>query len=717
MTDDLPERLSTRTGELHTVCIGRPFGLDYLALAQRGIHVHLYGNAVDDLYRMMARNLSLTSARREGSGAPAVPARTPLAPGRDAPWSEVRRVKSTWVREFAQYDAGWSYIGSPFLWEPLDDRGAIPNRVSTYLLAGLPVISDRRPAYYRYDELTRLGVNVDLVDGDWDGLRHTLEAEARSGERRAKALRERTSYSFDALVDPLLAALELARERYWERPIGERTRFATRRIRLVHFAMSPDPRAQLRGLWRSALPPSGARGVRTDSPPRAVGRALREKASRQTARWKARLLARHLREVVGIRPEPFPAQSRPVRGTVPANVAALERFSDPSRRCDPRELAGLGASVTTWDLPHPFQAPLDGLRRLPAAIAGWLAMSGDAGDRWRLFRACLGTGGARIGALLRGPELLGRVHRGEIDALHAYSAKDFGLAHLLASRLDRECRETIGHTTQYFGEFAFELLAVVPYAYWLHSRGLLERTVSTPDTRPLYYFSPNHEERPLLRGYVPITEYPIGRGGPVRYDRKTFPRELNTGRWLPPPYKAIYADSRFRWERELCIVCNKYSDEQYLWYRGPANFIGTRALLALIGRLRTRYQVVYVRPRPVDIVNDHQAIGDPGDIEAVERAYPDVRNIQQLRAEHPDLSYNELQLRLFAGCERFVSVLGGSSYLASWFGGTNIVLAKRGWEVACGAYERWFDRFSGARVRRVRSERELLRAAEQEFLT
>jgi hypothetical protein len=45
------------------------------------------------------------------------------------------------------------------------------------------------------------------------------------------------------------------------------------------------------------------------------------------------------------------------------------------------------------------------------------------------------------------------------------------------------------------------------------------------------------------------------------------------------------------------------------------------------------------------------------------------------------------------------------------------VLAKRGWEVACGAYERWFDRFSGARVRRVRSERELLRAAEQEFLT
>ena len=95
--------------------------------------------------------------------------------------------------ESRRYDAGWSYIGSPFPWEPLDDRGAIPNRVSTYLLAGLPVISDRRPGYYRYDELTRLGVNLDLVERDWDQLRRSLEVEARSGERfRLNAVSQRT---------------------------------------------------------------------------------------------------------------------------------------------------------------------------------------------------------------------------------------------------------------------------------------------------------------------------------------------------------------------------------------------------------------------------------------------------------------------------------------------------------------------------------------------
>ena len=353
---------------------------------------------------------------------------------------------------------------------------------------------------------------------------------------------------------------------------------------------------------------------------------------------------------------------------------------------------------------------------MPRALADWFALECTPRDCWRLFRACLRTGGAPVGALLCAPELLGRVQRREIDALAVYSSKDFALAHFLASGLGGGRHEAIAHSTQYFGEFAFELLAVVPYAYWLHTRGLLERTVSAPDTRPLYYFSPCHEERPVSRRYVPITEYPIGRPGLFRYDPKGFPRKLDTRRWLPPPYKAVYASNRFVWDRQPCIICNKYSDEQYRWHRGPANFIDNGTLFALIDRLRTRYQVVYVRPRAADIVNDHQTIGNPGDIEAVEQAFPDVRTIQQLRAKYPDLGYNELQLRLFAGCERFVSVLGGSSYLASWFCGTNVVLAKRGWEVACGAYEGWFDRFSGERVLRVRSGRELLRTVEREYL-
>jgi hypothetical protein len=296
MNEDFPERLSSATGEIHTVCIGRPFGIDYLAAARRGIHVHMYGNQFDDLYRMMARDLSLAGARREFALLRRFLHVHPSLQTRDAPWDDVRRMKSRWVREFARYDAAWSYIGSPLPWEPLDDRGAIPNRLSTYLLAGLPVITDVRRGYYRYDELERLGVSVDLVD--YDDLRNRLDAEVRAGTCRANALRERAAYSFDASIDPLLAVLERARERYFARPHAERTRFATRKRRLVHFNTSPDPRAQLRGLMRRLVPPTDTPGGANDGRLRALSRAVAEQVRRQTAGWKARALARRLAPVL-----------------------------------------------------------------------------------------------------------------------------------------------------------------------------------------------------------------------------------------------------------------------------------------------------------------------------------------------------------------------------------------------------------------------------------
>ncbi len=117
------------------------------------------------------------------------------------------------------------------------------------------------------------------------------------------------------------------------------------------------------------------------------------------------------------------------------------------------------------------------------------------------------------------------------------------------------------------------------------------------------------------------------------------------------------------------------------------------------------------------MTTSHRAcpINEIGDIEAVKRAFPDTVTIQELHAKYASLSFNELQLRLYSGCQRFVSVLGGGAYLASYFGGTNIILARQGWEVDCGAYDRWFDRFSGARVIAVGSGRELIEAVEREF--
>jgi hypothetical protein len=323
----------------------------------------------------------------------------------------------------------------------------------------------------------------------------------------------------------------------------------------------------------------------------------------------------------------------------------------------------------------------------------------------------------RRAALVRAPGWLRQLAAGEIDEVACFSTDGVPLVELLARETGRPCREMLERGTQYFGEFAFELLAVLPYAYWLHEQGRLEFTISSPDTRALYYFSPNHIERSVDRRYVPITEYPVGESGTEKYDRTAFPVHLDTTEWSPPPYRATFADDRFTWSRPPVVVCNKTTDEKYLGHGFVVNSLDGDLLLDVVGRLSREFTVVYDRPRAIDIVGDHSELREMGDIEAVQRAYPDVVTIQDLHAQHPDLTFNELQLRVFASATRFVSVLGGSSYLASYFGGTNVVYAREGWEIECGAYDGWFDRFSGARVVAATTPTELLETIERELLS
>jgi hypothetical protein len=258
MNDRFAERLSDLDGELHTVCVGRPFGIDYLALARREIHVHVYGNSFDDAYRMIAPDLSPRIARREASLLGRyVHVHTSLQPTGGS-WAAVRRAKEQWVREFSRYDAGWSYIRSPLPWAPLDDRGAIPNRIGTYLLAGVPVVTDPRPGSYRYEEPRRLGVTLELADGDYDGLRAQLDAEARSRAKSLAAREARAGYSFDASMPELVGVLERARAAYFARPHAERSRFPrSGRTRLFHFNTSPHRPTVLAGLVRGPSPDSG----------------------------------------------------------------------------------------------------------------------------------------------------------------------------------------------------------------------------------------------------------------------------------------------------------------------------------------------------------------------------------------------------------------------------------------------------------------------------
>ncbi|MBL8291426.1 MAG: hypothetical protein JNN08_06295 [Bryobacterales bacterium] len=415
-----------------------------------------------------------------------------------------------------------------------------------------------------------------------------------------------------------------------------------------------------------------------------------------------------------------------------ARVAIIERFSSKSRTCDPEHVPE-GDDVHVIRLRgngplSPDEGPLLEFARSEAARCAALpgqclmALGSILADR-RLPRSekravilsALATRGARFAALAGVPEILRLLRSQRFDRIDCYSSRGFGLVAFLSRHFGIPYREFLADGTRYFGEFAFELLTVVPYAYWLHRHGRLRITQSSADTKCLYYFSPRHEELPLGRSFVPVPEYPNGATSIVRFDRHAFPKQLDLTRWIPPPYKEIYRNEMFRWAKPLCIVCNKFTREPSVLLRRARNFISVPDLLQILKVLTPRWQVVYVRPRPNDIVNDHQAIRDLGDFEAIQKHFPEVMTIQQLHARHPALTFNELQMRLFANCERFISVLGGASYLASYFGGTNVVYAREGWEVSCSAYKNWFHLFSGARVIRAANPRELHELVRREF--
>lgn len=412
-------------------------------------------------------------------------------------------------------------------------------------------------------------------------------------------------------------------------------------------------------------------------------------------------------------------------------VAIIERFSNPSRNCDTDQLAEDEVHVVrlrggdrissepesrmsrTWH-EAARSAALPG-RCLIALASILVNRQLSAHDKVSLIRSALSTRGAPAAALAATPEILRLLRSGQFDRIDCFATRGFALVPFLGQLFNIAHREFLSDSTRYFGEFAFELLAVVPYAYWLHRTSRLRITQSSADTKCLYYFSPDHQEVSSRRSYIPVTEYPNGATSAARFDVHAFPTQLDITKWVPPPYKSIYRNTTFKWSKELCIVCNKFTPEPSARFHRAVNFISVADLLPLLQILTPHFQVVYVRPQASDIVNDHQPIQDFGDFQAIESHFPEVLTIQQLHVIHPELTFNELQMRLFANSERFISVLGGSSYLASYFGGTNIVYARQGWEVNCDAYARWFHLFSGARVLRAGNPRELRDLVRQEF--
>ncbi|HEU4322541.1 MAG TPA: hypothetical protein VFS21_05255, partial [Roseiflexaceae bacterium] len=188
LREDWSPKLSGRDGQIHTVCVGRPLGLDpFEAIAAAGIHVHFYGRHFQQQFPTWTRNGLATGYMHLH----------PTVEPRD------------WVRELSQYDAAWFHVfesnnGGDLRRAHWDDLN-LPARLGTYAVAGLPwLLRDTGDSLTAVGRLARRH-GVGVFYRDYADLAAQLRDRERLARLDANMRAARDQFAFDTHADALLA--------------------------------------------------------------------------------------------------------------------------------------------------------------------------------------------------------------------------------------------------------------------------------------------------------------------------------------------------------------------------------------------------------------------------------------------------------------------------------------------------------------------------------
>ncbi|KAH8087576.1 hypothetical protein JL720_6887 [Aureococcus anophagefferens] len=216
------------------------------------------------------------------------------------------------------------------------------------------------------------------------------------------------------------------------------------------------------------------------------------------------------------------------------------------------------------------------------------------------------------------------------------------------------------------GEFGPELVTKVPHEYFMHQCGAVAKTSSCGDLSMFYFFSPAHENLPCLR-----------HGGQMTFSGIVGGYFANTPLlWAPPPIRAHFA--------AMAPVLDHGAAKTYM-----ANSV-LRRVLAAVDAMVPRVRAIYVRVNHADarLKGLSKERGDEyqdsnrmqGILRVCGRGGCEVSDAEARTAEPLAEIRDEAMIRAeFPGTviladASFVSVQGGGSYLASYFGGCNEVI-------------------------------------------
>ena len=176
---------------------------------------------------------------------------------------------------------------------------------------------------------------------------------------------------------------------------------------------------------------------------------------------------------------------------------------------------------------------------------------------------------------------------------------------------------------EFGGEFAPELLFVLPFAYWHHQNGTLESTVSSLYSKELYFFSPDHQEKYDVRTNEGNYNFEMPR---ILYSQ-----DYDMRKWKTVPLKARYQNSVYAYDKPIVIVANRYNSE---WGGPPVSYFSIEMLDFLFTELKADYTVIYNRPQPQNITMDNSDICDLDEFDWISREHPEVVLVEDLFREN-----------------------------------------------------------------------------------
>jgi hypothetical protein len=238
-------------------------------------------------------------------------------------------------------------------------------------------------------------------------------------------------------------------------------------------------------------------------------------------------------------------------------------------------------------------------------------------------------------------------------------------------------------------EFGLELALGITYAHWLHERGELEGVRTVKGMKPFYYFCDNveevHDHRTIDNAAAGLDSLPnnwIHHCPRIKSSHGV----LDYSKWSVPPYKTYYNTDKFKFDKPMIFVSNRYNVEHG---KPPMGYFDIPFLYEVFNHLtESGYGVIYKRPKNTefpldqneangmnmgyrDIVADVDGVGKITDHQLTE-FYEDVVLMDDLINSTDTNTYNEIQLQVLSKVSGFVTMGGGGSLLCSMFGVPNI---------------------------------------------